>query len=348
MLSGKLWPAHPKPLPDELLSSWIVRIAEANGVKLETMTHLLFGLYLLPWNRDIDRLAPKWLLKGICAHTGTPYWDAYRTTLAGYRTRLYPHRQDSGQLRWILPVKINSTKRYGYGMQYCPACLATDKEPYFRRKWRVAFHTFCPEHRIMLHDCCPACGAAITFYRRDFGRGIDEAGEICLCYQCQFDLCAAPHEPVTIYDDDSFQLYVEMLQALGGAARDAGQFNLKFHAVVHQLCKVMLSVGNHDQFRQYIAKRLGVEPAPALRKKIPFEQRRIFDRHQMVSFALWLLAAPEERIRGGWEAKAVRFNLLLKDFSGAPRWFADLAGRLNRMQFPELYVRDRSRVGRIA
>lgn len=339
MLSGKLWPVHPKPLPDELLSSWIVRVAEANGVKLETMTHLLFGLYLLPWNRDIDRLAPKWLLNGICSHTGTPYWDAYRTTLAGYRTRLYPHRKDSGQLRWILSVRINSTKREGYGMQYCPACLATDKEPYFRRKWRVAFHTFCTEHRIMLHDCCPACGAAVTFYRRDFRRAIDEAGAICLCYQCQFDLRTAPQEPVTVYDDGAFELSVQMLQALERPMSDAGQFNLKFHAVLHQLCKVMASIQNHDQLRQYIAQRLGVEIVPVLHGESPLEQQRVFDRHLTVLFALWLLADPGMRIREAWQAKAVRFNLLLKDFSDAPKWFTDLAGRLNRMQFPELYAR---------
>lgn len=339
MLSGKLWPAHPKPLPDELLSSWIVRIAEANGVKLETMTHLLFGAYLLPWNRDVDRLAPKWLLKGICAHTGASYWDAYRMTLAGYRTRLYPHRQDSGQLRWILPIRINSTKRDGYGMQYCPECLATDKKPYFRRKWRVAFYTFCPEHRIMLRDCCPACGAAVTFYRRDFGRGIDEAGAICLCHQCQSDLRNVPHELVPIFDGKAFQLYIKMLRVLDGPANGAGRFNLGFHAVLHQLCKVMLSAQNRNQFRQYIAARLEVEVAPVQYRKIPFEQRRLFDRHQTLSFALWLLADPEERIRSAWQAKAVRFNLLLKDFNDAPKWFADLAGQLNRMQFPELYAR---------
>jgi len=347
MLSGKLWPAHPKPLSDELLSSWIVRIAEANGIKLETMTHLLFGLYLLPWNRDIDRLAPKWLLKEICAHTGTGYWDAYRATLAGYRTRLYPQRKESGQLRWILPVRINSTKRDGFGMQYCPACLAADKEPYFRRKWRVAFHTFCPEHRIMLHDCCPACGAAVTFYRRDFGRAIDEAGTICLCYQCQFDLRTAPQESVVIYDDGAFQMYVEMLQALEGAVSDAWQFNLKFHAVLHQLCKVMLSSPNHDQLRQYVARMLGVTTAPVPHGKILFEHQRVFDRHQAVFFALWLLAAPEERISAAWQAKAVRFNLLLKDFKDSPKWFVDLAGQLNRMQFPALYSHPgRQRVSR--
>lgn len=338
MLSGKLWPAHPKPLSDELLSSWIVRIAEANGVKLETMTRLLFGTYPLPWNRDIDRLAPKWLLKGVCAHTGVSYWDAYRLTLAGYRTRLYRYRKDSGQLRWILPVRINSTKRDGYGMQYCSACLAADKEPYFRRKWRVAFYTFCPVHRGMLNDCCPACGAAVLYYRRDFGRSIDEAGGICLCYRCQFDLRTVPQAPVAIYDDDVFQLYVEMLRALDGNVTNAGQFDLKFHAVLHQLCKVMLSTQNHDRLRQYVAEMLGVATAPAVYGRMSLEHRRVLDRYQIVFFALWLLTDPEERIQSAWQAKAVQFNLLLKDFSDAPKWFVDLAGQLNRMQLPKLYV----------
>ena len=337
MLSGKLWPAHPQLLPDELLSSWIVRIAEANGVKLETMTHQLLGGRLIAWNRDIDRLAPKMLLKAICAHTGTGYWDAYRATLAGYRTRLYPYRKDSGQLRWILPVCINSTKRDGYGIQYCHACLAADKEPYFRRKWRVAFYTFCPEHRIMLHDCCPACGSAVEFYRRDFGRAIDEAGAICHCHHCRFDLRTAPHVPVAIYDDTVFRLYVEMLRALDGVAADAGRFDLKFHAVQHQLCKVMLSVQNRDRLRQYVAEMLGVAIAPAVYGRVSLERQRVFDRYQIVFFALWLLVAPEERIGTAWRAKAVRFNLLLKDFSDAPKWFAELAGQLNRMRFSEIY-----------
>lgn len=327
MLSGKLWPAHPRPLPDELLSSWIVRIAEANGVKLQTMTHLLFGLYNLPWNHDIDRLAPKWFLKGICAHTGSSYWDAYRMTLAGYRTRLYRYRKDSGQLRWILPVRINSTKRDGFGMQYCPACLAADEAPYFRRKWRVAFHTFCPEHMIMLHDSCPACGAAVTFYRRDFGRAIDEAGAICLCYQCQFDLRFAPQEAVVIYDYEVFRLYFEMLQALDGAACDAGRFDLKFHAVLHQLCKVMLSAQNHDRLRQYVAEMLGVATAPTVHGKMPLEHRRVFDRYQTVFFALWLLVDKGGRIVEAWRNKAVRYNVLKKDFQPRPQWYQEIVAQ---------------------
>jgi hypothetical protein len=54
---------------------------------------------------------------------------------------------------------------------------------------------------------------------------------------------------------------------------------------------------------------------------------------------LWLLADPEARVRQAWQAKAVRFNLLLRDFKDAPKWFVDLAVQLNRKQFSELYER---------
>lgn len=78
MLSGKRWPAHPQPLPDELLTSWIVRVAEANGVKLQVLSWMLFGNTKSPWNRDVDRSAPHWLIEAMASHTGVRYWDVYR------------------------------------------------------------------------------------------------------------------------------------------------------------------------------------------------------------------------------------------------------------------------------
>ncbi|MCE5181523.1 MAG: TniQ family protein [Betaproteobacteria bacterium] len=329
MLSSKLWPAHPKPLPDELLSSWIVRIARANGVKLQTMTHQLFGDALTPWNRDIDRLAPKWLLKAVSEHTGTPYWDAYRTTLTCYRDRLYPRRLSSGQLRWILPLKLHSTNRQGYGLQYCPECLAEDVEPYFRRKWRVGFFTFCPNHKALAHDACPGCDSPVAFHRRDFGHGINEAGEMCLCNVCRFDLRRAPHIPASVHDPEVFALHKEMLLALDMAVSETGRFDIGFHAVLHQLCKIMVSKPNHDRLRMYVAERLGIVTLDVAHGPFPFEQRRVAERHHVLSLALWLMQKPELRLTEAWEAKVVRYNTLSKDFKERPAWFRGLAARFS-------------------
>jgi len=38
-----LWPIRYKPLPDELLSSWLVRLAHGHGLKVQTFCNLIFG-----------------------------------------------------------------------------------------------------------------------------------------------------------------------------------------------------------------------------------------------------------------------------------------------------------------
>ena len=49
----RLWPWRPRPQADELLSSWLRRIALGNSAKLHSFCHAVWpGLQI--WNRDID------------------------------------------------------------------------------------------------------------------------------------------------------------------------------------------------------------------------------------------------------------------------------------------------------
>lgn len=319
MLTGKLWPAHPKPLPDELLSSWIVRIAEANGVRLYTLTRGLFGDRLTPWHRDVDRLAPKWLLKAICTKTGTNYWDAYHATLTGYRTRLYPRRQTSGQLRWILPVSVFGLDRRGYGQQFCPQCLAEDATPYFRRAWRVGFYTFCPIHGCMLLDACHEYGSPVVLHRRDIGREIAESKDLSHCQRCGADYRTASATRIV----DVSPMHADLLAWMSVGMPTGTRYELGFLTVMHQLCKVLGSSANGGRLFDWIAEQVGptvMRPAP---RRIPVEGRRVLDRHTLASHSLWLLE-DSQRLVAAWRAKAVRFNHLLKDFDAPPKWYVDL------------------------
>jgi hypothetical protein len=332
MLSGTFWPAHPRPLPDELLSSWIVRIAEANGIKLYTLTLGLFGDRLTPWQRDIDRQAPKWLLKKICAKTGVGYWDAYHTTLTGYRTRLYPRRQRSGQLRWILPISTFGLDRRGYGQQFCPKCLAQDASPYFRRCWRVSFFTFCPTHGCMLLDACHACGAPVALHRRDIGRSLAESKGLAHCQKCGVDYRTVSPRQATGADNQEHSMHKELLHMVMGNANALSLYNLGFLAVLHQLCKVLGSSANAGRLRRWIETQLGgtVVVSSTPRRRATFEGYRIDERHAIASLALWLLCDLPLRLTAAWRDKAVRFNHLLKDFDQPPRWYADVCTPLKR------------------
>lgn len=312
-----------------------MRIAEANGIKLYTLTLGLFGDRLTPWHRDIDRLAPKWLLKQICAKTGVGYWDAYHTTLTGYRTRLYPRRQASGQLRWILPISTFGLDRRGYGQQFCPECLAEDVTPYFRRCWRVGFFTFCPVHGCMLLDACHMCGAPVVLHRRDIGRDLAESKGLAYCQKCSADYRTASRHLPAGADGQAFLMHQALVQTVTRDVGSESPYNLGFLAVLHQLCKVLCSSANAGRLYRWIEKQLGIVarvlPTP---RRTAFEGRRIHERHAIVSFALWLLCDLPLRLTAAWRDKAVRFNHLLKDFDQPPRWYADVCIPLKRPMTP--------------
>lgn len=109
-----LWPIRYKPLPDELLSSWLVRLAHGHGLKVQTFCNAIFGERLQVWNRDIDRLAPSWLLNELSLRTGTHYSAAASTTLRNYEGLLYRKFRTAGLLHWILVLQMYHRKRLGF------------------------------------------------------------------------------------------------------------------------------------------------------------------------------------------------------------------------------------------
>jgi hypothetical protein len=336
MVHGKLWPAHPKPLPDEVLSSWIVRVAEANALKLHTLSRMLFGDQRSPWNRDIDRFAPKWLLKAICQHTGVDYWHAYRTTLAIYRTRLYPRHNMTGQLRWVLPIISHGTKRQGFGMQFCPACLAEDVVPYFRKQWRLALYTYCPTHRISLYDACPECDAPICYFRRDFGRELAQALDLGHCTSCGFDFRQAIHSMPDMPAEEVRIRFDAMLSSLANANLVGNSEDHGFFAVLHQLCRVMCMPQNAGGLQAFVNSQLGQSNDRIWLVSRSIEHLRIADRHRLLSLALWLMVDLEPRLTLAWRQRAVRYNLLVKEFSGKPKWYRDVVVKCSNWRRTEL------------
>lgn len=104
--AAQLWPIRYKPLPDELLSCWLVRLAHGHGLKVQTFCNAIFGEHLQVWNRDIDRLAPPWLLTELSIRTGTPHPVVANTTLRMYEGTLYRKFRSAGALHWMLVLQM--------------------------------------------------------------------------------------------------------------------------------------------------------------------------------------------------------------------------------------------------
>lgn len=330
MLSGKIWPAHPHPLPDELLSSWIVRVAAANGVRLQPLCWMLFGNAQSPWNRDIDRNAPPWLIKAFSQRIGISYWDIFHTTLVTYRTRLYPRRQAVGQLRWILPIKSQGMQRTAFGQQFCPECLATDAIPYFRKQWRVALYTYCPIHHVEMHDACPACGKPVAIFRGDFGRELKDARPIHVCHACGCDFREAKRIPAFLPNRESQAYYDRVLLSLNKPVDEVDPFDFGFYAVMHQFGRILGMRQNKGRLEGHITEQLGIATMPIPLGRISIEQLRLAERHHRLLCVLWLMTDLPPRLQAAWQAKAVRYNLMLRDFDDPPGWFRPLLERFSK------------------
>lgn len=150
------WPVTVAPQDDELLSSWLHRLALAHGVAPRDFGNLL-GLGAGMWSARLDLALP-----------GDTLDVLHRQTLVA-RERIAMMTLGAGPgTRLLLPLRHIARRKAATWLQFCPDCLAGDDAPYFRRSWRSATRISCFEHGCGLRDRCPGCGNGIAaFDQRD-------------------------------------------------------------------------------------------------------------------------------------------------------------------------------------
>jgi len=146
-------PVAPRPFCDELLSSWVARVAARYGAEpIELMVYLAGQGGRDAGARQVDDVAPEMELLSLWAKACRI--DPERLRRRSLASR-YPDRPQDWFLTETVPV--------------CLACFDADvaagRDAYLRGHWRLAEQVVCQSHRTMLLDRCPACrgGLRLTF-----------------------------------------------------------------------------------------------------------------------------------------------------------------------------------------
>jgi hypothetical protein len=325
-LSGNLWPIHLKPFPDELLSSWIVRLAHGHGLKLQTFSSLVFGRNKSIWNRDIDKLAPDWLIHKLAECTGTSIQGVMETTLKSYEGVLYEHHQPNGNTKWILPLGVYHRTHGNFGLQFCPHCLAEDTEPYYRKHWRLAFYTECEKHQVLMLDSCPNCSAALNFHRAEMGVRSLLRGSTIHCHSCSYDLRSSPILRSPCQDWRTFTACRSLLLShqIGWGFIENTDFNYaqNLFEVLRHLCRLMGSDRRGGRLLSYTASQIGFDPNVINRTvKKSYELRDIAERHFLFYCAVWLLLDWPNRFVSACEKINLSSAHVIVDFAAPPYWF---------------------------
>jgi hypothetical protein len=138
-------PVAPRPYQDELLSSWMARVAAHYGAEpLELVVYLAGQGGRDAGARQVDDVVPDMELLRLWA-------KACRIDPERLRRRSLASRYPDQPQDWFL----NET------VPVCIACFDADvaagRDACLRVNWRLAEQVVCPTHRTMLLDRCPAC-----------------------------------------------------------------------------------------------------------------------------------------------------------------------------------------------
>ena len=333
-------PIHLNPQSDEILSSWLVRLAMAHGMKVHSFSSISFPQKAI-WNRDIDKSTDNDLLESLSLLTATSIQRVNETTLSSLEGFLYERHNKYGPNPWILPVGVYHRKRVQFGMQFCPLCLSEDKIPYFRLKWRLTFMTICEKHKIILRDRCFKCQSAINFHRNelgDFHKFVSDS--LTICHICQADLRESSNIFEENFAKDSEILFVNklLLAVKEGSIKISEReqiYSIMFFQVLHQMMKTL---AKNDLRILKLRKIIIKESSEILdnpfdlkeyAQKVDIQEQPINIRRELLFFAEYLLSDWSHRlVRLSRECK-IWSSLWLKNMDGSswerskvsPFWF---------------------------
>lgn len=331
-LSGTLWPVHLKPQKDELLSSWLVRLAQAHGLKLHTFCDLAWRKKNI-WNRDIDKCADWTLIKVLSEKTATAVERVQNTLLSSYEGFLYEKHNPYGNTPWIMPIGVYHRTRRAFGMQFCPQCLKEDKEPYFRRKWRLAFVTCCERHGIALLDKCPVCQAPVAFHR------VAENSSLSVCSGCGFNY--KYFNNTTAVSEARRKDQALLLRVIKNGwirlPHHGYVYSHLYFVVLRQLMKLISLNERVFSAKNELAKITGVLLTRTSTCR-SIEMLEVEARYSVLANAIFLLK--------NWPANLIKFcrihqiksSILLKDMHILPFWYADTIKRY--LYYPSYHVTD--------
>jgi hypothetical protein len=177
-----LVPYIPKPLPDEILGSWLARISFHNSKGTWSAILMECGFTerkskpffdLVDYNENTEKL---FSMLGTCYEdvlqelTSLPYWLAFAASndsimLPGTKKTKAPLNVRGHKIDRLSLLGLKRKHGKATSPVFCVRCLTEDQErhgeAYWHRSHQLPNVFFCPIHECELHDRCPQCSKRV-------------------------------------------------------------------------------------------------------------------------------------------------------------------------------------------
>lgn len=316
---GDLWPATEKPQNDELLSSWVYRIARNHGLSLYDFGYRIWKQ--LSITGDIDYYYSQAIISTLCSKTIFNFNQIHNLTLKSFEGILFKDFNPTKVNPWIL-VKRNE-RVHKYFIVYCSKCFEQDREtPYLRKKWRLSFSITCPKCNCYLMEVCPQCGSPFSYVKHNRS----SISNINFCGICKYDLAKAK---IRKADNELIEIQKIIYRFVDDKTWNVNENNPYPHLleVLHHLIPLIYQ----DRIKITCLTRNGITP-PRDKKRSPnFSLLRLKDREMLLREVFYLLE--------DWPFKFIEIVLksrlydesTFKKFDNAPYWYSSICSELFKL-----------------
>jgi hypothetical protein len=226
-----LLPMRPRPLKDENLDSWAMRLAHANAT---TATYFVKRVLDMNHVCQLDNYYDAKILKALELATGLPYSSVADTSFHHIQWKIpgtvyFEGKETVGSISFH-QVQCQAKGLLKYTHRVCPLCWEADETPYVRKQWRLRFWTTCPVHNIFLSENCQVCGNTFkSSYRHHSAINNHGGMSVCVCQSCGNDV---RRQRQIVESRDEFAVaaalesfYWERLKAQTFSCEDATELN---------------------------------------------------------------------------------------------------------------------------
>lgn len=318
------WPCFVPPNSDELLTSWLTRVARSHLVRFYSFCSSNFDGCEF-WNRDLDLHLPGPIRMKIIGKCALDDRTLDKLLLQSY----YPNLTlviEGPKAFWITPMNFYSnTRRHLNGISVCSSCLQNDgQNAYYRKAWRIALNTVCISCGKELIDRCPECGSPVNYIVGERGKKFQAPlFPITSCWKCLTSLSTAPSVNAS---EESIRIQTMLVNYLStGYAQDRG---ILYSHLYFDVLKKIASLLNRPnapalvKMQKLICKKTGLEfHKPLDNRLFPFNTAPIRTRRNLIEKAFWLLEDWPERFKKVTTDSGLKSKYFLEDFHEAPYWF---------------------------
>lgn len=182
-------PLYVEPRENEVLISWLLRLATRLQVSLHTLVRAGF------WINDRRERSEWWrrpepqMLNRIAAKTGISLERLRGMTFESWAP---VYRDDEASDRFsTVRFRAEAPRREGFRYVLCEQCLEAGAAPYVRTAWAIGWVALCPEHATIMTACCQKCRAKLRIKQPSSVARFSPT----TCVQCGNDLRYGLHEP---------------------------------------------------------------------------------------------------------------------------------------------------------